>query len=234
MNIVITGASRGIGYAVAKKLLEINGNRVVAISRNLKALHNLKSFFQQNHPDSKLFPVEFDLDGGDYENDLLPKILQHFRNIDILINNAGLLINKPVQDLSDSDFTDIFNVNVRSVFKLSQQLLPYMKKDSHIVNAGSMGGFQGSAKFPGLSLYSAAKGAVAILTEAMAEEFKEQKVKVNCLAYGAVQTEMLNEAFPGYQASLQPDEMADFVVDFAMNGHRFFNGKILPVSVSTP
>ena len=234
MNIVITGASRGIGYAIVQKLLEKNGNKVVAITRKLDTLHQLNIFCQQNNPDSELFPVAFDLNKGDYEKDLLPKILQHFKDIDILINNAGLLINKPFQDLTNVDFSDIFNVNVLPVFKLSQQLLPYMHKNSHIVNAGSMGGFQGSAKFPGLSLYSAAKGAVAILTEAMAEELKEQQIKVNCLAYGAVQTEMLSEAFPGYQAPLQPGEMADFVVDFAMNGHRFFNGKILPVSVSTP
>jgi NAD(P)-dependent dehydrogenase (short-subunit alcohol dehydrogenase family) len=83
-------------------------------------------------------------------------------------------------------------------------------------------------------LYSASKGAVAVLTEAMAEEFKEKQIRVNCLAYGAVQTEMLAEAFPGYKAPLLPDDMAAFVSDFALNGHHFFNGKILPVSLSTP
>ena len=115
-----------------------------------------------------------------------------------------------------------------------RDLFPLFVKDSHIVNISSMGGYQGSAKFPGLSVYSAAKGAVAVLSECLAEEFKEQGIKVNALAIGAVQTEMLSQAFPGYMAPLQPDEMAEFIMDFALNGHRFFNGKILPVSVSTP
>jgi NAD(P)-dependent dehydrogenase (short-subunit alcohol dehydrogenase family) len=97
-----------------------------------------------------------------------------------------------------------------------------------------MGGIQGSAKFPGLSLYSAAKGAVAVLTEAMAEELKERGISVNCLAFGAVQTEMLARAFPGYQAPINPDQIANFVADFCINGQKYFNGKILPVSISTP
>ncbi|MFU8845146.1 MAG: SDR family oxidoreductase, partial [Bacteroidales bacterium] len=120
------------------------------------------------------------------------------------------------------------------VVKLSRFLLPFFSSGSHIINVSSMGGYQGSVKFPGLSLYSAAKGAIAILTECLAEEFKSRKINVNCLAIGAVQTEMLQEAFPGYQAPLKPVEMAEFMFDFAMQGHRFFNGKILPVSVSTP
>ena len=109
-----------------------------------------------------------------------------------------------------------------------------MNTNSHIVNIGSMGGFQGSAKFKGLSLYSAAKGAVAVLTESMAEEFKERGIKVNALALGAVQTEMLASAFPGYKAPLTAGQMAEFIADFALNGHKYFNGKILPVSLSTP
>jgi NAD(P)-dependent dehydrogenase (short-subunit alcohol dehydrogenase family) len=143
-------------------------------------------------------------------------------------------MKKEFSALSDEDFDDVFNINVKTVFKLSRALLSYFNTSAHIVNMSSMGGIQGSKKFPGLSLYSASKAAIAVLTEAMAEEFKERHISVNCLAFGAVQTEMFAEAFPGYAAPLQPDEMAGFVADFALNGHRYFNGKVLPVSLSTP
>ena len=126
------------------------------------------------------------------------------------------------------------NVNVKSIFRLVRDLLPIFNKGAHIVNISSMGGFQGSSKFPGLSLYSASKGALAILTECMAEEFKENKISANALALGAVQTDMLGAAFPGYKAPLAANEMAEFIYDFAINGQKYFNGKILPVSLSTP
>jgi len=85
-----------------------------------------------------------------------------------------------------------------------------------------------------MSLYSASKGALAILTESLAEELKEQNIRVNALALGAVQTEMLEEAFPGYQAAVTAEEMADFITDFALKAHSYINGKIIPVSLSTP
>ncbi len=97
-----------------------------------------------------------------------------------------------------------------------------------------MGGVQGSEKFQGLSLYSASKAALAVFTECLAEELKTHNVKANALALGAVQTEMLSHAFPTYKAPLQASEMADYIADFALNGHQYYNGKILPVSLSTP
>jgi NAD(P)-dependent dehydrogenase (short-subunit alcohol dehydrogenase family) len=97
-----------------------------------------------------------------------------------------------------------------------------------------MGGFQGSAKYKGLSYYSASKAAIACLTECLAKEFSEYGIRVNCLALGAVQTEMLDEAFPGYKAPVNAKQMAEFVSGFALNGHKFFNGKILPVAIGNP
>jgi NAD(P)-dependent dehydrogenase (short-subunit alcohol dehydrogenase family) len=128
----------------------------------------------------------------------------------------------------------MFSVNTKAPFLIVKALLPYFNKPSHIVNISSMGGFQGSVKFSGLSLYSASKGALAILTECLAEELKEKDIKVNCLALGSVQTEMLAEAFPGYKAQSGPAEMAEFIDNFALNAHRNMNGKIIPVSSTTP
>jgi NAD(P)-dependent dehydrogenase (short-subunit alcohol dehydrogenase family) len=234
MNIIVTGASRGIGNAVVKKLAQNSHHHIIAISRDAEKLKSLPMECNTINPDSTVYPIAFDLASTNYAFELLPKILEKFDQIDILFNNAGYLIKKDFFDLTDEDFDQSFNINVKTTFKLVRALLPNFKSGTHIVNVGSMGGIQGSAKFPGLTLYSAAKGAVAVLTEAMAEEFKERGIGVNCLAFGAVQTEMLARAFPGYQAPLSPVEIADFVADFCLNGKKYFNGKILPVSVSTP
>ncbi len=234
MNIIITGASRGIGKALAIKLTESNDNQVVAISRDAVKLKELKIVCLQNNPAARLFPIAFDLCSDGYSFNLLPQILEHLSVVDVLVNNAGKLIKKDFANLTNQDFDDVFNVNVKTVFRLSRALLPHFSSPSHIVNVSSMGGFQGSAKFPGLSLYSAAKGAVSVLTEAMAEDLKGRGISVNCLAYGAVQTEMLAEAFPGFKAPLKPEDMAEYTAWFVTNGHRFFNGKVLPVSISTP
>jgi NAD(P)-dependent dehydrogenase (short-subunit alcohol dehydrogenase family) len=156
------------------------------------------------------------------------------KSVDILVNNAGLMIQKPFELMEESDFDLMFQANVKTAFNLTRHLLPYFPKNAHIVNIGSMGGFQGSAKFPGLSLYSASKGALAVLTECLAEELKGRHIKVNCLALGSAQTEMLDQAFPGYKAPLSAGEMAAFITEFALHGHQWFNGKILPVAISTP
>ena len=231
-TIIVTGASRGIGSALLDYYSTLNNTTIIAISRNAKALKEAEKDLNANN--TRIIGIPFDLNSGDYKNDLLPKIMNISKSIDIVINNAGLLVNKPFSNLSSDDFDAMFNTNVKSVFLLSQALLPMMSKGSHIVNISSMGGFQGSAKFPGLSLYSASKGALSILTECMAEEFSDKAIKANCLAIGAVQTEMLNEAFPGYEAPVKPDEMAKFIGEFSLNSHQFINGKVIPVSLSTP
>jgi len=234
MNIIITGASKGIGYELVKAFANDSANNILAISRNEELLSKLKRECLDSNQNSNVFPIAFDLSSFDIINELIGIIKEKIDTVDILINNAGYLVNKSFEFLTDEDFDNLFTVNVKSVFKLVQALLPMFKPNSHIVNISSMGGFQGSVKFPGLSLYSASKGALAILSECMAEEFKEEQIKVNCLALGAVQTEMLSEAFPGYEAPIKPNKMAEFIKNFALTGQQVFNGKILPVSLSTP
>lgn len=234
MNIIITGASKGIGYETVKILARDPGNRIVAVSRSSEGLEKLIRECSEIPGGGKVYSIPFDLVEGNFEEMLLPAVLDRMNSIDVLVNNAGMLISKPFALLSDNDFDRIFAANVKSAVKLIRLMLPYFSSGSHIVNISSMGGFQGSKKFPGLSLYSSSKGALAVLTECIAEEFKEQNIKANCLALGSAQTEMLAEAFPGYRAPLTAAEMAGFVADFAINGHRWFNGKVLPVAMSTP
>jgi short-subunit dehydrogenase len=206
----------------------------VAISRNGKALKELASECLRLNPEAKVIPYEFDLNQFEFYPFIVQRLETFIHKCDVLINNAGKLVNKPFNKFGPNEFDDIFNVNVKGPFFLTQALLPMLNKGAHVVNIGSMGGVQGSKKFPGLAAYSASKGALAILTEALAEEFAEQEIKVNCLALGAVQTEMFTRAFPGVKALQSPVQIAHFIADFAITGHKYFNGKVLPVSMSVP
>jgi NAD(P)-dependent dehydrogenase (short-subunit alcohol dehydrogenase family) len=234
MNIIITGASRGIGFETVKILSRDATNNILAIARRIRGLQNLQKECLEITGKSNVHVFPFDLVNDNYTEMLLPEVTRWMNRVDVLVNNAGIMIHKPFELMEDADYQLIFDANVRSVFRLTQALLPYFSENAHIVNIGSMGGYQGSVKFPGLSLYSASKGALAILTECLAEEFRERGIKVNCLALGSAQTEMLEAAFPGYKAPLSAAEMASFVADFAIRGHHWFNGKVLPVAVSTP
>jgi NAD(P)-dependent dehydrogenase (short-subunit alcohol dehydrogenase family) len=236
MQILITGAGRGIGYATALALSARPGTRVLALSRNSEALKTLVAESIRSNPNAKIVPLVFDLEKGDWK--ALGKMLESQGEIDVLVNNAATIVVKPFQDLSEADFEKVYTVNVIRVAGLIRQVLPKMirtgKGRSHIVNISSMGGFQGSAKFAGLSAYSSSKAALCGLSECLAEEFKALQVSVNCLCLGAVQTEMLGEAFPGYQAPLRAAEMGAYISEFACTGHQYYNGKVLPVSASTP
>jgi len=234
MNIVITGAGKGIGAEIVKILCKHKGNHLFVISRNGENLRKLQAECNRINPDAKLAIAEFDLSQFEFYPFLLQKIELVFRHCDLLIHNAGKLVNKPFLKTDPVDFDDVFNVNVKSVFLLTQLLLPMMGSGGHILNISSMGGVQGSRKFPGISAYSASKGAVAILTESLAEELKEREIRINCLALGGVQTEMFEKAFPGAKAMHTPQQMAQYIADFAVTGHKYFNGKIIPVSLAVP
>jgi NAD(P)-dependent dehydrogenase (short-subunit alcohol dehydrogenase family) len=234
MNIVITGASRGIGSEIVKILSKHKGNHIIALSRNGDGLRKLVSECLKLNPDAKVRPVEFDLTQYDFYPFLLQKIQTFFRTCDVLVNNAGRLVNKPFEKMELQDFDNVFNINVKSVYFLIQLLLPAMNRGSHIVNISSIGGFQGSKKFMGLTAYSSSKGALAILSETLAEELIEHDINVNCLALGATQTEMFEKAFPGLKALQTPLQIAQFIADFAVTGQKFFNGKVIPVSNTVP
>jgi len=235
MNIVITGASRGIGKELALKFAKDN-NTVFLLSRNENKLDTLVKICKKANAKSKVYAIPCDLANVNEINKQIQAITNNTSAIDILINNAGFLITKPFIELLPKETEQIYKVNVLGPLELIRCLLPvlYKSKNAHVVNISSMGGFQGSVKFPGLACYASSKAAIASLTECLAEEFKDSNIKYNCLALGAVATEMLAEAFPGYEASTSAKEMAEYIYDFALNGHKMFNGKILPVSKTTP
>jgi len=224
-NIIITGTSRGIGFEMTK-LFAAEGHNVLALSRNEKPVKDLGL--------ANVEAFSFDITSSEDIQKASKYVSENWNQVNVLINNSGYLINKPFAEISSEAFKKSYAVNVFGVTNLTQVLLPYMKASGHVVNISSMGGIQGSIKFPGLSAYSSSKGALITLTELLAEEYKETGPSFNVLALGAVQTEMLEEAFPGYEAPLTAIEMAKYIMDFSLNGNKFYNGKILQVSSSTP
>ena len=223
-NIIITGTSRGLGYELALKFANA-GHKVLAISRKTP---------QELIEHTNITCLSVDLSK---ETDLI--LIENFltstwKKVDAIVHNAGALLLKPFANTSLQDFENIYKVNVFAVVSLTQIALPYMQNGSHVVTISSMGGIQGSMKFAGLAAYSSSKGAVITLSELLAEEYKERGIAFNVLALGSVQTEMLAEAFPGYQAPITAAQMADYIFNFTLTGHQFYNGKVLQVSSTTP
>ena len=224
-HIIITGTSRGIGFELVH-LFASQGHKVLALSRNAQPVTNLQF--------DNISSFAFDLcEEEDYKK-VTAFIKEEFKHVDILINNAGMLLNKPFAETTFQDFSKVYQTNVFGVSEMTRIVLPFMKTDGHVVTVSSMGGIQGSMKFPGLSAYSSSKGAVITLSELLAEEYKETGPQFNVLALGAVQTEMLKEAFPDFQAPTSALEMARYINEFSLNGNKFYNGKVLQVSNSTP
>ena len=220
-RVIVTGASRGIGRALVDRFLDL-GHEVWALSRNTDDLNKIKG----------IHTVSIDLSEEQQIVDWVQSCgVDYF---DAVINNAGMLINKPFAETTYADFEAVYRVNVFGAAQLIRHLLPLLTTDSHILNISSMGGVNGTAKFPGLAAYSSSKGALGILTELLAEEFKDNGPRCNALALGAVQTEMLAEVFPDYKAPVSAPQMATYIADFSLNGHHLYNGKVLPISQSTP
>jgi NAD(P)-dependent dehydrogenase (short-subunit alcohol dehydrogenase family) len=223
-HIIVTGTSRGIGHELALQFAQA-GHQVLALSRTISP-----SLFGHDC----ITNLAVDLTQAK-DLDLVAQFLKtSWTHVDALIHNAGAITVQPFSTISPADFEAVYRVNVFAVAQLTQCVLPFLSKGSHVVTISSMGGIQGSMKFAGLAAYTSSKAAVIGLSELLAEEYKEAGIAFNVLAIGAVQTEMLATAFPGYQAPLQPNQMAEYIVQFALTGHTFYNGKVLQVSSTTP
>jgi len=231
MNIIINGGSRGIGKEVVINLAADKDNQILVTGRTESMLKAL----QESCLNENVSYLTMDISVFEKETEAVKdQIYNRFSRVDILINIAGLLVVKDFLKISGQEARNMMDTNFFGPAALIKLLVPLMPARSHIINISSMGGFQGSSKYRGLSYYSASKAALSCLTECLAEELLETGIAVNCLAIGSVQTEMFESAFPGFKAPLSPGEMAEFISYFALNGNRFFNGKILPVAVNNP
>lgn len=234
-NIVITGASQGIGAETAKCICKaVKNANLFLIARNQAKLEQIQNELLLINSSNRVVLINESI--TDLTLDKINTYFDAYGSIDILINNAGKLIVKDFDQHTDEDWQEIFEVNFFSPMKLIRNCLPLLKrsKSAHIVNISTMGAFQGSSKFPGLAAYSSSKAALTNLTELLAEEFKPFNIRLNALAIGAVQTEMLQTAFPGYEAPVSPEQMGKYIAEFAINGHQVMNGKIIPLAVTTP
>jgi NAD(P)-dependent dehydrogenase (short-subunit alcohol dehydrogenase family) len=232
MNTIITGAGKGIGYSLVNKFLSNAkpNDCIFGLSRSIERLKDL------NYNGIKIIPIKCDITNQKEVENAMTTISNNCDNVDFLINNAGFLVNKPFNEILNADIDQIFNTNFKGPLNLIQKLFPLLNssKKAHIVNISSMGGFQGAAKFAGLSAYSSSKAALNCLTECLAVEFQSTSIKINALCLGAVETEMLSKAFPDFKASINAEEMAQFIYLFTHENHHYMNGKVIPVSLSTP
>ena len=224
-HIIITGTSRGIGFELVKIFAE-KDIKVFALSRNSQPIKDLNL--------SNVLSLSCDLSDENSISETVKTIKEYTDRVEFLINNAGKFLNQPFQDSDIQDVRAVYEANVFGVFSLTSKVIKFFSSIEHIVNISSMGGIQGSMKFPGLAAYSSSKAALICLTELLAEEYKDTKMAINCLALGAVQTEMLSEAFPDFEAPVNAEEMANYIVNFSLTGHKYYNGKTLQVSNSTP
>lgn len=234
MNIILSGASSGVGFEAVIELIANKHHKIIALARSEEKLNKLQEIAFALNPDCYLSILKFDIAHDSYENILIPFVKEKLGTVDVLINNAGSLANKSFMQTTQLDFAEMLQNNFLGHIQMIQHLAPLMPQKSHILNIGSMSGFQGSVKFPGLAAYSASKAALHTLTECLAIEFADRQIAVNCLALGSAQTEMLEKAFPEYQSPVLAFEMGKYIADFALNGHKFFNGKIIPVAHTTP
>ncbi len=223
-NVVITGTSRGIGYELALQFANA-GHSVLALSRKIP-----EALLQHDN----ITCLSVDVADAGTLTQVESFVSGVWKHADVVIHNAGALLLKPFKDITADEFEHLYKVNVFGVAALNRILLPFMERGSHVVTISSMGGVQGTMKFSGLAAYSSSKGAVITLSELLAEEYKEKGVAFNVLALGAVNTEMLQEAFPGYQAPLSAVQMAEYIFNFALTGNTYYNGKVLQVSSTTP
>ena len=176
----ITGASKGMGLSLVKQLLA-KGHKVAATSRSAAALDHISSHGEQ------FLPLEVDLKSEQSIADSIKKTVEHFGELNVVVNNAGYGLGGALEELTAEEIEENFEVNFFAVVRVVQQSLPYLRKQrsGHIINISSIAGF---APGTGWSMYCAAKFAVSGLTEALANDLKPLGIKVTNVLPGWFRT----------------------------------------------
>lgn len=186
---IITGASRGIGKACALELARSFDNIVINSCHNKADLEQTKKEIEAKGTDCLAVMG----DAGDYDtvSSIMEEISNTFPSIDLLINNAGLSYVGLLSDMTITDWNQIINTNLTSVFNFCKHVIPHMvsQKSGHIINISSIWGISGASCE---AAYSASKGGINAFTKALAKELAPSGIRVNALACGAIDTQMNN------------------------------------------
>lgn len=232
---IVTGSSRGIGFAIAECLAK-EGAGVVIVSKNKERLEKASNKI----PNS--FLIVADVRDSLQMNQVAKKTLDKFGRIDILVNNAGILPSiKPLHEIKESEWMDVIDVNLNGVFRITKAVLPHlMKTKGCIVNISSDAGLKAFQGFEA-DAYSASKGALVLLTKCWAIEYAKYGIRINCVCPGVVETDMVEE-FLKTKADRdmmkkehplgrmgRPEEIAKAVLYFVTNDALWVTGAVLAI-----
>ncbi|MED3729287.1 SDR family oxidoreductase [Priestia filamentosa] len=184
---IITGASRGIGRKVAEQLADLGAKVTINYSSSPDKAEEVVKEIQDKGGEA--IAIQADISYiGNIER-LFSETISAFGKVDILINNAGIMINKPLSEVTEADYDKQFSVNVKGTFFACQQAMKYMEEEGHIVNISTSVNGQ---MFPTYSVYSGTKGAIEQFTRQLAKEFGQKKITINAVAPGPVDTELFS------------------------------------------
>jgi len=226
---LITGGGSGIGAACAREFF-LRGRPVVIVGRTAI---RLKRTARALGGGERVLTLAGDAGDERFARRVFAAARKRFGAVDILVNNAAVLVKKPFLKTSAAEWDATMRTNLRGPFLFSREFLRAAKRGRAIVNIGSLAGVQGTSKFPGLSAYTVSKYGITGLTAALAAEARPLGVAVFCVAPGAVDTAMLCRAAPGLKAGAVPADIARVVVELAET-HRsdFLSGAVIPLDTN--
>jgi NAD(P)-dependent dehydrogenase (short-subunit alcohol dehydrogenase family) len=233
---IVTGAGRGLGNGIALALAGAGSDLVLAA----RSTHELERISQKIITDTKrkVFPLSLDLTKEGEIERLITSVLDEFGRIDVLVNNAGTNVRKPFLEITQQDFDDVAQINLRAVFFLTQAVVNEMmkQKKGKIINIASLASQIGLRN---VSAYAASKGGIASLTKSLALELAPYNINVNAIAPGYYQTKMTEALFrdeEGYRWVLSripmgraglPDDLAGTAIFLASSASDYITGQIL-------
>lgn len=185
---VITGGTRGIGFATAKKFLE-NEAKVVLLGSKQETVEKAIKELKQINSSYEVIGFYPNLSSKEEMNEVFKKVKEIYGCIDILINNAGTSSKTKIEDYSEEEYDKITNLNIKSVFNCSKQIIPYLKETKGVIlNTSSMVSIYGQ---PSGVMYPTTKFAVNGITKSLARELAPQGIRVNAVAPGIINTDMV-------------------------------------------
>ena len=233
---LITGASGGIGKAIAQKLID-NGYFVVGqYNSGRKSVDDFAKQLKAQGKDDYFFGIKADLSKTQDIDDMMDNVLKSFKSIDVLVNNAGVSLTKLITDTTLVEWDKVFDVNVKSAYLITQKVLKGMisKKSGKIVNVSSMWGLVGSSMEV---CYSASKASLIGFTKALAKEVGSSNINVNCVCPGVIDTPMNSHLTKEDLTDLAnetplnrigtPEEVADLVYFLASENSKFITGQVI-------